>query len=56
MFSQSTAKFLGKLGEMLINKCSDRSMEVKLPAHLGNDDRQTNQPSDERPKDGQIGS
>ena len=31
---------------MINNKCSDRSMEVKLPALLGNYDRQTNQPAD----------
>ena len=28
------------------NKCSDRSMEVKLSALLGNYDKQTDQPTD----------
>ena len=28
------------------NKCSDRSIEVKLPARLGNYDKQTDQPTD----------
>ena len=31
---------------MIMNKCSDRSMVVKLPASTGNYDRPTNQPSD----------
>ena len=32
----------------LLNKCSDRSMEVLLPALLGNYDRPTDQPTDRR--------
>ena len=34
-----------------VNKCSDRSMEVKLPALIGNYDRKTNQQTN-----GQTGS
>ena len=33
---------------ILLNKCLDRSMKVKLPVLLDNYDRQTNQPTKER--------
>ena len=39
-----------------INKCSDRSMEVKLSALLENYDRLTEQPTDQSTEDGQNGS
>ena len=40
---------------LTMNKCSDRGMEVKLPALLGNYDRPTNQPTETgQPTDGQT--
>ena len=73
-YAQNEFETLGKPPSMIPSrpnpfllkfKCSDWSMEVKLPAHLGNYDRpatdqstirQTNQPSTNQQTDGQTGS
>ena len=42
---QGASKSAFKSNWQKTNKCSDRSMELLLPALLGNNDRQTNQPN-----------
>ena len=39
----------------MVKKVNDKSMEVKLPAFVGNHDRPSNRPTN-HPTDGQTGS
>ena len=44
--STQVLKYYNRFSRSMLNKCSDRSMEVKPPAIEGNYDKQTNRPTD----------